>query len=257
METSEDINVVPHPRRNSAKKAVAAFADQFSGSDSGGSADEITSLKWNGRASAKFTPGKRATQRKRSASVKESTMNVPGGPRSKKNTKDTPFTGPVAVASSSTKSPAPISRLRPRPKPIKPAVKEPIPASVPHKEIINNDDNDDAQSSDLTPLSSSESEPRSPSPDIIILNDIYTKTPTQPNPPHAISLATHLAVTSKKTRNEPLWSLSGLGTYVWVLIEPNSWRVFDENEEGEDGKERVWWPGKVSTFNFFLTFVNE
>lgn len=253
MEKSGDINVAPPPRRNSAKKAVAAFADQFSGSDSGGSSDEMGSAKWNGRASAKFKYGKKASGRKRSISVKESTTSKLGGSRAKKNTQDTPSTGPVAVASNSTEPLPPRPRPRPRPKPKKPAVEEAVPAPVTHKEV-DDDGNDDALSSDLTSLSPSESERRSSSPELILVNDIHT-IPTQPNPPHAISLATQLAVTSnpsKKPRNEPLWSLSGLGTYVWVLIEPKSWRVFNENEDGEDGKERVWWPGKVCVFHFLI-----
>lgn len=244
METSGDINVVPAPRRNSARKAVAAFADQFSGSDSGGSGDEMGSAKWNGRASDKFKYGKRTGGMKRSVLVKESATSKLGGSRAKKNTLST---GSGAVASSSTGPPAPKPRPRPRPKPKKPAVVEAVPPPVPHKEVTD-DCNDDALSSDLTPLSSSESERRSSSPEVIVVNDIHPPIPTQPSPPHGISLATQLAITSnlsKKSRNEPLWSLSGLGTYVWVLIEPKSWRVFDENEHEEDGKERVWWPGKV------------
>ena len=248
MESSGDINVVPPPRRNSAKKAVVAFAHQFSGLDSGGSGDEMGPAKWNGRASAKVKYVKKATGRKRSASVKESATNKPAGLRAKKNTGNTPSTGPVAVASSSTEPPPSRPRPRPRPKPKKPTVEEIVPAPIPHTEV-NDYGNDDALS-DLTPLSSSESERRSSSPELVLVEDIRTKIPIQPNPPHAISLATQLAITpklSKKPRNEPLWSLSGLGTYVWVLIEPKSRRVFDENEGGEDGKERVWWPAKVRT----------
>ena len=43
--------------------------------------------------------------------------------------------------------------------------------------------------------------------------------------------------------NEPAWSVTDLGSYVWVLLEPKSNRVY--NPDRDDCKERLWWPAKV------------
>ena len=43
------------------------------------------------------------------------------------------------------------------------------------------------------------------------------------------------------------WLDAGLSKHVWVLIEYKTCRVFNIQDEEYDGKERVWWPGKVSS----------
>lgn len=43
--------------------------------------------------------------------------------------------------------------------------------------------------------------------------------------------------------NEPAWSVNELGSYVWVLLEPKSNRVYNPNRD--DCKKRLWWPAKV------------
>jgi len=265
METIGDIDVARPLRRNPARKAVAIFADQSSDSNSEdagveGSGGEMGSSTWKGRASVRLQTGKKAGRIKR-ASVKESTTNeLLGGSRFNKKTGDIvsplPKTAVVTPSSVEPPPPAPLSQSRPKLKKL--VVDVTILAPPLHTEG-NTAGSDDTDLSDLTPLSSSEDERRSPSPEIGIVKDVRTQIPTSPTqslPPHAPSLTTQLGVASKpskeKPRNESLWSLSGLGTYVWVLIEPKSWRVFDEHEDGEDHKERVWWPGKVSAFNPFL-----
>ena len=45
--------------------------------------------------------------------------------------------------------------------------------------------------------------------------------------------------------NGPAWSVNDLGSYVWVLLEPKSNRVYDPDRDENDFKERLWWPAKV------------
>jgi hypothetical protein len=45
--------------------------------------------------------------------------------------------------------------------------------------------------------------------------------------------------------DEPPWSANDLGSYVWVLLEPKSNRVYDPDRDNNDSKERLWWPAKV------------
>ena len=45
--------------------------------------------------------------------------------------------------------------------------------------------------------------------------------------------------------NEPVWSINDLGSYVWVLLEPKSNRVYNPERDENDWKERLWWPAKV------------
>ena len=45
--------------------------------------------------------------------------------------------------------------------------------------------------------------------------------------------------------DEPAWSANDLGSYVWVLLEPKSSRVYDPDRDGNDSEERIWWPAKV------------
>jgi hypothetical protein len=45
--------------------------------------------------------------------------------------------------------------------------------------------------------------------------------------------------------NEPAWSVNDLGSYVWVLLEPKSNRVYNPDRDEDDCKEWLWWPAKV------------
>ena len=66
-------------------------------------------------------------------------------------------------------------------------------------------------------------------------------------PPKVVTLAARRGLEYGQIAelNEPAWSVNDLGSYVWVLLEPKSNRVYDPDRDENDCKERLWWPAKV------------
>ena len=66
-------------------------------------------------------------------------------------------------------------------------------------------------------------------------------------PPKVVPLSVRRGLEHKKLAelNEPAWSVNDLGSYVWVLLEPKSNRVYNPDRVEDDFKERLWWPAKV------------
>ena len=94
----------------------------------------------------------------------------------------------------------------------------------------------ESDASDLTSLSSSTT--TSPI-------DSFVSRPPLCTPPKLVPLAAHLGLEYGHLAelNEPAWSVNDLGSYVWVLLEPKSNRVYNPNRD--DYKKRLWWPAKV------------
>ena len=98
----------------------------------------------------------------------------------------------------------------------------------------------EGDASDLTSLSSSTTSP--------IDNDVPR--PPLCTPPNVVPLAARRGLEYGKLAelNEPAWSVNDLGSYVWVLLEPKSNRVYNPDREENDCKVRLWWPAKVCIF---------
>ena len=71
-------------------------------------------------------------------------------------------------------------------------------------------------------------------------------------PKHQEKRAKSVEKNSATSVNANGWLDTGLSKHVWVLIEYKSCRVFNIQDEEYDGKERVWWPGKVSSRFYHL-----
>jgi hypothetical protein len=90
----------------------------------------------------------------------------------------------------------------------------------------------ESDASDLTSLPSSTTSP-------------IDNVPTLSRPPF-VPLASRRGLEYGLTElNEPPWSVADLGSYVWVLLEPKSNRVYNPDRDEDDCKERLWWPAKV------------
>lgn len=100
--------------------------------------------------------------------------------------------------------------------------------------------------SDLTSLSSPM---RSSSPGVTgpFDNDV-SKLPIR-TPPNVVPLTACLGLKYGQLA-EPAWSTNDLDSYVWVLLEPKSSRVYDPDRDKNDCKERLWWPAKVCATYF-------
>ena len=96
----------------------------------------------------------------------------------------------------------------------------------------------ESDASDLTSLSSSAT--TSPIDNIVPRPPLCT-------PPNVVALAARrgLEYGQHAELNEPAWSVNGLGSYVWVLLEPKSKYVYDPGRDENNCKERLWWPAKV------------
>ena len=95
----------------------------------------------------------------------------------------------------------------------------------------------ESDASDLTSLPSSTTSP--------IDNDVPR--PPLCTPPNVVPLAARrgLEYGQLSELNELAWSVNDLGSYVWVLLEPKSNRVFNPDRDENDCKGRLWWPAKV------------
>jgi hypothetical protein len=94
----------------------------------------------------------------------------------------------------------------------------------------------ESDASDLTSLASSTT--TSPIDNLVSRPPLCT-------PPKVVPLAARrgLEYGQLAELNKPAWSVNDLGSYVWVLLEPTSHRVYNPNRD--DCKERLWWPAKV------------
>jgi hypothetical protein len=97
----------------------------------------------------------------------------------------------------------------------------------------------ESDASDLTSLSSSTT--TSPIDNLVSRPPLCT-------PPKVAPLAARREVEYGRLveLNEPAWSIDNLGSYVWVLLEPKSNRVYNPDRDEIDCIDRLWWPAKVS-----------
>ncbi|KAF8969590.1 hypothetical protein BDZ97DRAFT_1794071 [Flammula alnicola] len=233
------------PRRNSAKRATATFAGQLhsdsADSPRGGSESEAESSTWKGRAAVKEKYGKRAKMRKRSVSVKEAVGQESNKIRFPSPSEDLvaprPKSRPSAPVPTSTSEQPPRPRPRPRPIVKRPPPPPPVTAPPPPRE--------ESDLSDLTPLSSDE---RSSSSEVVSTKDTQNPLLFLSAPAPLTSRLSHNShFNPQAQRKELVWTVATLTTYVWVLIEPQSSRVYDQEEDGDDNMEGLWWPGKITS----------
>jgi len=213
-------------RRKSAKAASDSIADQLD-SDSLSGNSSISDGEQR-RPFVKRKYGKRMKSQRKSISEK-------GGPHSvnlktlesmsQSSSKDIPPNdSSISLQAYTSQSTEPLEAT---------ATAAPIPSDL-----------DDL--SDLTSLSSDESS----TPDLTT-----TKAKDVPKPR---STATPKASTSKSTKAKASskWKEPDVGSYVWVLIDPETQRAYDEGKHKDDGVERVWWPGKVSFPAPYITITS-
>lgn len=205
----------------SASKAAAAISPQ---SDSNGSfdlevkedvTDKLLPSTRKERAEVKVQYGKKTKFRASASPMKRSPVKPRHG-------------SPSSDAISSTSMVVSTSSHRPGPHPTE---EKSLSYLATGPSLITESDG-----SDLTSLSSSASP---------IDNDVPG--PPLCTPPRAVPLLAcrGLKFDQLAELNEPVWSANDLGSYVWVLLEPKSNRVYDPDRDENDCKERLWWPAKV------------
>lgn len=103
--------------------------------------------------------------------------------------------------------------------------------------------------SDLSDLTSLSSSTRSSSPSMASPVDSDAPKPPLCTPPKVVPLPAGLNKYGQLSElNEPTWSANDLDSYVWVLLDPKSNRVYDPDRDENECKDRLWWPAKVCTF---------
>ncbi|KAF9479266.1 hypothetical protein BDN70DRAFT_993562 [Pholiota conissans] len=250
-DTPTPMDVERVPRRQSAAAARAAVADQLvdsdsnsdlDGADGGGFNAKEGLATRNGRAAASQVYGKQATKtRKRSATTTEDARVAS---KSRQGRSPSLSVGkPLSSISSSARDvsasmpPPPRPRLRP------PVSKKPPPPLPPLVVPLSLD----GELSDLTSLASSDADRSSPVEFmcIEIPQPVASTSASSPQSRPVTKPGKPATTLPKKKIKEKTWSLAMLRTYVWVLIEPRTWRVYNEEDEEEDGIEGIWWPGKI------------
>ena len=207
------------PRRVSASKAAASFAHQLD-------SDESSDLEVNEDVTIKDKL--LASVRKERAEVK-----VQYGKnkfRARASSLNGPPTTHRAVDTMSTTSAVASSSHRPGPLQID---KKGLLYLSTDPLLITESD-----TSDLTDLS--------PSPTTSPIANLMPR-PTLYTPPKVVPLAARRGFEYGQISelSEPAWSVNDLGSYVWVLLEPKSNRVYNPDRDESDCKERLWWPAKV------------
>ena len=244
------------PSRGSAKRATATFVDQLdSGVDShlSGSGGEAATMKEKGLGSPiTRTYGKRNRRR---AAVAASAMEASSSPmkegtarkgKSKLVKKDPSPPSPDILLFTKLKTPvrlgddykgATVARPRTRPKPTLQKQKLPSPPT----EILMD------LSGEMSELTSLSSLSRSGSPDdkVELVGAVAHIPASPPLKPVASTSNVMSQLGLGDYQRQHTWSVKQLGSYVWVLVEPVGTTVFDPALHEDDGKERVWWPGKV------------
>lgn len=208
-------------RRVSALKAAASFAHQLDSDEDSdleekGLKDKVLSMRQE-RAEVKARYGKNKFRAK--------VLSINGSPTKSHYGSEAAVVSTTSVVVSSSSH---------RPDPL-PTDKKSLPYLATDPSLIAESD-----ASDLTSLPSSTTSP--------IDNDVPR--PPLCTPPNVVPSAArrgleygHLA-----ELNEPAWSVNDLGSYVWVLLEPKSNRVYNPDRDENDCKERLWWPAKVRVF---------
>ena len=207
-------------RRVSASKAAASFAHQL---DSDGSSDlevmeddnKLLASMRKERAEVKAQYGKNK--------FRERASSINGSPTKAHYGSDAAMSTTSVVVSTSSHRPGPL-----------PTVKKGLLYLVTDPSLITESDE-----SDLTSLPSTTTSP--------IDSDNLVPRPPLCTPPKVAPLAARrgLEYGQLAELNEPAWSVNDLGSYVWVLLEPKSNRVYNPDRVENDCKERLWWPAKV------------
>ena len=206
--------------RVSASKAAASFARQLDSDESSDLEvkedvmDKLSVSMRKERAEVKVQYGKKRF-RPRASPVKGSPSKIHYG-------SDAAVTTTSLVVSTSSHRPAPL-----------PTDKKGLLHLATEPSLITESD-----TSDLTSLPSSTT-----------TSPIDNDAPRLPlcTPPKVVPLAARrgLEYGHLTELNEPAWSEKDLGSYVWVLLEPKSNRVYYSNRDENDCKEWLWWPAKV------------
>lgn len=167
-------------------------------------------------------------------------------------------TRPLHASLSEPSIPAP-TIPRPRPRPAYKKKKEPEPQPEPEKEPEIQPEqvaepqpephpeskfitHVDGYGSDLTPLTS---------PNVSPVQIMKPLPPPKPKTPKTrkrrkVSTSPSTSTLPWQSVESELWSRKSLGVYVWVLIDDHA-RVFNPEEKKGRSRERLWWPGKVSS----------
>lgn len=233
MEEYTSSDILPHSRISSSK-AAASFPHQLGSEGNSGLEVEEVMRKPSvstrkERAEVKVQYGKKTKLRPRASPMKGSPTKLHYGSSSSDAVLSTSL-----VVSTSSHWPAP-----------RPTDKEGLglhlatgPSLIAEGDV-----------SDLTSLSSSTC---SLSPGMT--SPIDNNVPKLPlyTTPKAVTLTARLELKYEQPAelNEPKWSANDLDSYVWVLLEPNSKRIYDPDQDENDCKERLWWPAKVCYTEF-------
>lgn len=216
---ASDLDGLPR-HRVSASKAAASFAHQLDSDESSDLEveedvkDKLLVSVRKERAEVKVQYGKKRFRARASS--------INGSPTKSHHGSDLAVSTMSVVVSTSSRRPGPL-----------PTDKKGLLYLATDPSLITESD-----ASDLTSLpSSTEASP--------IDNDIQ-RLPIC-TPPKVVTLAARreLEYGQLAELNEPAWSVNDLGSYVWVLLEPKSNRVYDPDRDENDFKERLWWPAKV------------
>ena len=208
------------PRRVSASKAAASFAHQLDSDESSDLEEEEVNLKVKVLASMRKERAKvKAQYGKKKFRARASSIN--GSPTTHHGSDAAVSTTSVVLSTSSHR---------------------PGPLPTDRKGLLYLDTDSllisEGYASDLTSLSSSTT--TSP------IDSLVPRPPLR-TPPKVVPLAARrgLEYGQLSELNEPAWSVNDLGSYVWVLLEPRSNRVYNPDRDESDCKERLWWPAKV------------
>ncbi|TFK36333.1 hypothetical protein BDQ12DRAFT_736939 [Crucibulum laeve] len=221
------------PRRRAAQKAAVNLCEWSSSDDEAAQSSNSTGKR---RANTSSKPYTKRTKANDAAYMIESVSIRPRASSSSAIPRSKPVSKPDPANPGTRPSPQPIPR-KPRPKQLEPEA-PPKPAS------------DDGES-DLTSLSSS-STPASPDhpankslPASPPLMQLAARASLSQSLPAAVISTMPRFESVKSNQKDEKWSLSRLGTHVWVLIEDKNCRVFEPQDDEEDRSGRLWWPGKI------------
>ncbi|KJA24302.1 hypothetical protein HYPSUDRAFT_86247 [Hypholoma sublateritium FD-334 SS-4] len=212
----------PPPRRRAAKTARAILAAQLSDSES----DAKSAESDGGGAGPSARRGR--VQETQETKGRRRAATVVGGAPSRG--------APALAAAASTGSipgatiaVAPPVRPRPRPRPV---ARRPTPPPLAPL-VVPPPPDDLGELSPLTPVSSAS-------------GGLSARGAPSAPPSPVRAKRSEPARSPAKKAAVAAWRAAALGSYVWVLVEPRTWRVYDEEAE-EAEREALWWPGQIAS----------
>ncbi len=214
-------------RRQAAKTARATFAAQLSDSEPDAKSAESDGGAGGSKRRGRAQGGQTIKGRRRAATVVGAPSRAPA-------------LAAAAAAASTDAVIAPQPRPRPRPRPI---VRKPTPPPLPPLVVPASSIIDPGEMSDLTPLTLS---PRGLSALSQPASGARSALPSPVRPKRSEALPPPRSPVKKIAP----WKAAALGSYVWVLVEPTTWRVYDEEAE-EAEREALWWPAQVRLRDVF------